>query len=167
MTPWASWTALGCPEILRAPSITFPAHILQVVVEVYGTRTQVSSQERGVGGEDCSHRKPPGPAQAESNACQPLMEVCNHMWLLLVLGQELWGNRNRAAVSPYVSCRQTTIPKVDKEAGESYHHSCTEWVLAHCNPPRIRNYKSLRQPDPLTPSLKPMGVAGEGCWPTF
>ena len=86
----------------QPPSATLPAHILQVVVEVHGTGTQVSPQQCGVGREDGSHGQPPGTAQAEPDARQPLMEVCNHMWLLLALGQELWGNRDRATVSPCV-----------------------------------------------------------------
>ena len=81
---------------------TLPAHILQVVVEVHSTSTQVSPQQCGVGGEDRSHRQPPSAAQAEPNARQPFVEVRDHMWLLLALGQELRGNRNRATVSPRV-----------------------------------------------------------------
>lgn len=77
---------------------TPPAHPLQVVVEVHGTGTQVSPQQRGVGGEDCSHRQPPGAAQAEPDARQPFVEVCDHMRLLLTLGQELRSNRNGATV---------------------------------------------------------------------
>lgn len=81
---------------------TLPAHILQVVVEVHGTGTQVSPKQRGVGSEDCGHRQPPGTAQAEPDARQPFMEMRNHMRLLLTLGQELWGNRDRATESPCV-----------------------------------------------------------------
>ena len=74
---------------------TIAAHILQVVVEVHSASTQVAPQQRGMSGEDGCHRQAPGTAQTQTNASQPFVEVGNHIRLLFVLGQELWGNRDR------------------------------------------------------------------------
>lgn len=93
----------AAPKYWQAPPAALPAHILQVVVEVHSTSTQVSPQECGVGSEDRGHRQPPGTAEAEPDTRQPFMEVCDHVRLLLALGQELWGNREQGcAVSPCV-----------------------------------------------------------------
>lgn len=91
-------------------SPTLAAHILQVVVEVHSTSTQVAPQERGVSGKDGGHRQAPGPAQAETNARQPFVEVGNHIWLLFILGQELWGNRDRVTVFPHSTKETSSNP---------------------------------------------------------
>lgn len=80
-----------------------PAHVLQVVVEVHGASTQIAPQQRGMGGEDGCHRQAPGTAQTQTNACQPLVEVGNHIWLLFVLRQELRSNGDRVTVLPRVT----------------------------------------------------------------
>lgn len=91
-------------------SPTLAAHILQVVVEVHGTSTQVAPQQRGVSGKDGGHRQAPGPAQAETNARQPFVEVGNHIRFLFILGQELWGNRDRVTVFPHSTKETSSNP---------------------------------------------------------
>lgn len=80
-----------------------PAHVLQVVVEVHGTSTQIAPQQRGMGGEDGCHWQAPGTAQTQTDACQPFVEVGNHIWLLFVLRQELWSKGDRVTVFPHVT----------------------------------------------------------------
>lgn len=107
--------ALGCPTI---QSPTLAAHILQVVVEVHGTRTQVAPQQCGVSGEDGCHWQAPGTAQTQANACQPFVEVGDHVGLLFVLGQELWGNRVGVTVFPHGTEGTAAMPIGNKAAGE-------------------------------------------------
>lgn len=91
---------------------TLAAHILQVVVEVHGTSTQVAPQQCGVSGKDGGHGQASGTAQAQTDACQPFVEVGNHIRLLFILGQELWGNRDRVTVFPHST----------KEISSNPHH---------------------------------------------
>lgn len=55
--------------------------ILQVVIEVHSTSTQVVLQQHGMSSEDVCHRKhqAPGTAQTQTNACQPFLKVGNHI----------------------------------------------------------------------------------------
>lgn len=96
---WTLRSMIPCKGFGLSP--TLAAHILQVVVEVHGTSTQVAPQQCGVSGEDGCHRQAPGTAQTETDARQPFVEVSNHIGLLFVLGQELWGNRDRVTVFPH------------------------------------------------------------------
>lgn len=114
--------ALGCHAILVSPML--PAHILQVVVEVDGTGTQIAPQQCGMGSEDGCHRQAPGTAQTQTNACQPLMEVGNNIGLLFVLGQELWGNKDRATVSTCHRRNQQSPTWTGKQGrGDRHAHS--------------------------------------------
>ena len=47
----------------------------QVIVEVSTSSTQVSAQQRGMGGEDQANVQLPQSGQDQSCPCQPLMEV--------------------------------------------------------------------------------------------
>lgn len=102
--------ALGCHAILVSRML--PAHILQVVVEVHGTSTQIAAQQCGMGGEDGRHWQSPGTAQTQADACQPFMEVGNHVRLLFALGQELWGKRDRVTVFPH-GTEEPAIPSTE------------------------------------------------------
>lgn len=120
-----------------------------------------------MGGEDRSHREPPGTAQAEPDACQPFVEVCNHMGLLLALGQELWGNRDRATVSTCVVKTISNPQRGPGSRGEAYLSPLLHRVDGGpLKSPQERNYKSLRQLDQLILSLEADGNCSY-FWPNF
>ncbi len=57
---------------------------LQVVVEVDGTGAEVASEERGVRGEDGRHVDPSPLGQRQGHSGEPLVEMCDDGFLLLV-----------------------------------------------------------------------------------
>lgn len=62
--------------------------VLQVIVEVHRSSTQISSQKCGVGCKNGGHIDPSLLSQGKGYASQPLVKVCNNRFLLL-MGNEL------------------------------------------------------------------------------
>jgi hypothetical protein len=122
--------------------VPHPTHIVQVVVEVHGASTQVTPQQCGMCGKDGCHRQAPSTRKTEPDACQPLMEVGNHMWLVLTLGQELWSNRDRVTVSSHVPCTESAAPTWTGKQGRG---SIT--TTAHCRQqfPQTNNRSQTHQ----------------------
>lgn len=61
------------------------SHLVQVVVKISISSTQVASKQRGVSGENSGQREAAGAAQDESGTSLPLVEVSNHVGLVAQL----------------------------------------------------------------------------------
>lgn len=65
-------------------SLSIDIEVLEIVVEIDGTSTEITTQKSGVGGEDGGHINSALLGQRQSNTGQPLVEVGNDSLLLLV-----------------------------------------------------------------------------------
>ena len=87
----------------------------QVIVEVGTSSTQVSAQQRGVGGEDQANVQLPQSSQDQPCPCQPLMEVVGDDGIARQVLDELQQQhkvQSRVRLMRMFNCKKQPAPKM-------------------------------------------------------